>query len=387
MNPLLTFLKNKMVTGGIFMVFFYQVIFIGLFMYGYSAIPKNMTELSVAIVNEDANYGKQIAEQLQGQLPFKIDSSMTLEEAQKRLNDRDVQMVVHIPQDFSEKLANPDGKVQIDFLLNGSNPAMVSSSMQSVVTQITNKLNANLAVQSAEGVLKGAGIADDQAKQMAQVIPSKLNANIVTDNAPPAGMHNQMAPMFLSMVSYVGAMIFSMILTGATNGLRKQLGNARAFMGYQGVSILTSIVAPLVGLGIYFSIQGGYGAEKFFHMWMLHSLEMFTAIQFTGIFCLLAGQAGMLLNLPIMLIQTIASGAVMTQDMMPGLFKAFSYIVPMFYSVHADFDILFGGGKLGTYVIGLAAVGLFSLLIGILIYQLKCIRADSAAKVKESAAA
>lgn len=313
MNPLLTFLKNKMVTGGIFMVFFYQVIFIGLFMYGYSAIPKNMTELSVAIVNEDANYGKQIAEQLQGQLPFKIDSSSTLEEAQKRLNDRDVQMVVHIPQGFSEKLANPDAKVQIDFLLNGSNPAMVSSSMQSVVTQITNRLNANLAVQSAEGVLRGAGVADDQAKQMAQVIPSKLNANIVTDNAPPAGMHNQMAPMFLSMVSYVGAMIFSMILTGATNGLRKQLGNARAFMGYQGVSILTSLVAPLVGLGIYFGIQGGYGAEKFFHMWMLHSLEMFTAIQFTGIFCLLAGQAGMLLNLPIMLIQTIASGAVMTQ--------------------------------------------------------------------------
>lgn len=73
--------------------------------------------------------------------------------------------------------------------------------------------------------------------------------------------------------------------------------------------------------------------------------------------------------------------------MMPGLFKAFSYIVPMFYSVHADFDILFGGGKLGTYVIGLAAVGLFSLLIGILIYQLKCIRADSALKAKEAAAA
>lgn len=377
MKPILTFLKNKAVTGGIFMVIFYQIVFIGLFMYGYSAIPKNMTDLTVAIVNEDEQYGQQIAQQLSEQLPFRMDGSLTLADAQEKLDDRDIQMIVHIPKDFSEKMTKQDEKVRLDFFVNASNPAMVSSSMQSVVTQITDKMNAQFAVQSAEGILKGLQVPDDQAKQLAEGIPSKLVANVVTSNPLPAGMHNQMAPMFLSMVSYVGAMIFSMILVGATNGMKNVLGKGKAFMAYQAISVGTSLVAPLVGLGIYFCVQGGYGAETFLHMWLLHSLEMLTAIEFTGIFILLFGQGGMLVNLTLLLAQTISSGAVMAREMMPGFFKPFSYVAPMFYSVHADFDILFGGGKMTQYVLGLAAIAVFSLLIGIVIYQVKSMRAPA----------
>jgi len=46
-------LKNKNVIGGIFMILFYQIAMLGIFLSGYSAIPKNVSELSVAIVNED----------------------------------------------------------------------------------------------------------------------------------------------------------------------------------------------------------------------------------------------------------------------------------------------------------------------------------------------
>ena len=386
MNWFRTFIKNKMVAGGIFMVIFYQIIFIGLFMYGYSAVPKNVTNLDVAIVNEDEGYGKEMAQQLQSQLPFKIDAGMTLDEAQVKLDDRDIQMIVHIPKDFSEKMNEQGEQAKLDFFLNASNPAMVTSSMQSVVTQITTQINSQFTSQGIQGALQGVNVPEDQAKQTAEAIQSKLATNIVTTNPLPAGMHNQMAPMFLSMVSYVGAMIFSMMLVGVTNGLKDKIGRGKAFLAYQIVSAMTALVAPLIGLGIYFSIQGGYDVETFLRMWMLHSLEMLTAIEFTALPVLLFGQGGMIVNLPLLLAQTISGGVVMTRDMMPGFFKPYSYVSTLFYSSQSDFSILFGGGKLTEYVIGLACIGVFSLLFGILIYQLKSMRATAKA-AKEAKAA
>ncbi|MCQ6562373.1 YhgE/Pip domain-containing protein [Paenibacillus mendelii] len=377
MGSMKALLKNKAVIGGIVMTIFYQFIMIGIFMYGYSAIPKNITETTIAIVNEDQQYGKEISKQLQEQLPFHITTESFLTEAEKQLENRDIQLLLHIPENFSELMQQGD-TLQLDFTMNQSNPAMVTSSLQQVISQMTSKLNDQFSIQYAAGALKGLHVPDDQAQQIAEDIPSRIVANTVLTNPMPAGMHNQMAPMFLTMCSYVGAMIFSMLAVGAMGPLIKERGRWKAFVALQGVSILVSLVAPLVGLLIYFSVQGGYGAVAFVQMWLMHALEMLGAIEFTSIFVLLLGQGGMLLNLPLLLAQTISSGAVMSQEMMPGIFKFLSHISVMFYSVHLDYNLLFGGGGTGGYLLGLSLLTIIAMAIGAIIVQFKTRRTTGA---------
>lgn len=363
MKNFLTLLKNGSVIGGIVMVVFYQIAFIAIFMSGYSAIPRNMDELSIAIVNEDTQAGKQIAQQLQEQLTFKIVTDIPLDQAKEDLNNRDIHMVLHIPEDFSQKMSKQGEHPKLDFLINQSNPAMVTSTMDQVASQITNSLNQQFAVQGAEAIFLKLDMPEDQAKALAEGIPSKVTPNIMHSNPTPAGMHNQMAPFFLTMVSYVGAMIFSMMIVAGMNMVKRKMGVWPAFWSAQGVNLLVSILAPLIGLTIYFLVQGGYGAETFVKVWLLHSLELFAAIEFMSIFSILLKDKAIFANISLMLIQTISSGAVLTYGMMDGFFKFFSHISIMYYTVQTEFSLLFGGGKIGEHLTGLIIIAAVSTLI------------------------
>ncbi|AIQ31595.1 MULTISPECIES: YhgE/Pip domain-containing protein [unclassified Paenibacillus] len=365
-----SFFKNKAILSGVFMMIFYQIIMIGVFTSGYSAVPKNIGNLSVAIVNEDKQYGMEFAKQLEQELPFQVQTDTDLKTAQQKLEDRDIHLIMHIPQDFTQKLSAPDQQVQLDYYINQSNPATTNSTVQNVVTQITEKISTQLQTSGIEGVLQNMKMSEVQAKEMAAGIVNKVQANVIDSNPQPAGMHNQMAPMFLTMSSYVGAMIYSMMAIGALNQLKGKLGKWKAFLSLQGTNAIISLIVPLIGLSIYFAIHG-YGAGTFVHLWLLHALELFAAIQFTSIFCLLFGQAGMMLNLPFLLIQTIANGSVVPQVMMPGFYKAISHISVMFYTVQLDYNLLFGGGRSAVLLLGLSLIMVSALALNTVIHHFK----------------
>lgn len=380
------FLKSKALIPGIFMMVFYQIMMVSLFMWGYSSVPKNMTDLTIAIVNEDKQVGEQLVAQLKENLPFKLVTNLSLEKAQEELDGRDIHLVIHIPQDFTTAMSTQGEQAKLDFFINQSNPQTVTSSMQSVVNQISDQFVTQTQNQSFVQLLQQYQMSEDQATKTTDSIMNKVVPNVVSINPSPAGLHNQMAPMFLSMACYVGAMIYSMMSIGVLNKLKTKLGKRKAFLGLQGVNVLLSVVVPLIGVSIYHLIQG-YGAEEFFKNWLIQAAEMFAAIQFTSLFCLLAGQAGMLINMPLVLMQSIVCGSTIPQEMMPGFFKAFSYISPMFYSVHLDYNVLFGGGNTSKYLIGLAAVALAGLLINAVIHGLKSAKLKGAEASEGAAAA
>ncbi|GGD89457.1 YhgE/Pip domain-containing protein [Paenibacillus nasutitermitis] len=365
-----SFLAHKGIISGIFMIVFYQVIMIGIFMSGYSAIPRNIPDISVAIVNDDQQQGMEIAKQIQKELPFHVITGQSLEDARQQLEDRSIHFIMHIPADFTQKLSSQGEQVKLDFYLNQSNPAATNSTVQSVADQITAKISAQVQSQSIQGILQTMQVPKDQSEQMAEGVMTKVAPDMIISNPQPDGMHNQMAPMFLTMATYVGAMIYSMMAVGALNQLKGKLGKWKAFFALQGVHVLLALIAPLVGLTIYFAIHG-YGGEVFVKMWLVHALELFAAIQFTSVFCLLLGQGGMLLNLPLLLAQTISSGAVLPQVMMPGFFKGLSHISVMYYTVQLDYNLLFGGGRTAELLLGLGLVGAAALILNVVIHQFK----------------
>lgn len=370
MRTVFEYLKSKSIIGGICMTIFIQIIFITVFTTGAKPALDNISELTVAIINEDTQYGVEIAEKLEGELPFKTVSDLSLQQAKEELDERKIHMVVQIPANFSQKLTLQNEQVQLNFYINESNPQITSGTMQTLANQFSNQITNQLGIENMKGILQGLNLPEDQAGQLAENVTYKVKSNIINSNTPPTGMHNGMAPLFLTLASYVGAMIFTMLAVATLNQMKKKYGKWKAFWAMQAGNAIVALIVPLVGLGIYFSFQS-YGTDVFVRMWLSHGLEMFVAMGVTGVFAMLLGQAGAFINMPLMLIQTVSSGTVMTQDMMPAVYKFISHISVMYYSVQSDYSLLFGGGDAAESIGMMGIVGAGAILISMLINGLK----------------
>ncbi|MFJ7936372.1 YhgE/Pip domain-containing protein [Sporosarcina sp. NPDC096371] len=360
------FLKTKGARGAIFMGIFYQIAMLVSFMPGYTAIPNNINQLPIAIINDDAGkVGASIAEQLEGNLPFEeIATDLTNKQALKQLDENVLKLVIHIPETFSEDVMNGEASSSIDFTINEAGPTVVTSTMDSVVSEISTTLNKQFSEEYATGVLMNLNVPEEQAAAMATAMQNQVTENVVKINEIPLGMHNAMAPMFLTMAGYVGAMIGAMQLVGAFRASRGKASKTKLFIYMQLTALLIGVVATVVGLGIAYFVDG-HGVKTFFTLWGHHALNYYVSFQFTSIFMLLVGEAGMILNIPFLLMQTIANGAAMTREMMYAPYQWLSHISPMYYSVQADFAIMYGGGDaLGSHL-SLLLVGLVALIINI----------------------
>lgn len=362
------FLKTQGAIAAIFMGIFYCLCMLGIFLPGYTAIPGNIDKLPIAIVNDDAGeYGEKIASQLQENLPFKeIQTDVTNKQALKELNKNDLALVVHIPKTFSADMQNGETSSSIDFTINEAGATVVSSSMTSIVAEINNQLSAQFSQQTAQGVLMNFNLPEDQAADMAKQIETAYQGNIVTINEVPDGMHNNMLPMFLTMAGYVGAMIGAMQLVTSFRQSRGKASKTRLFMYVQLTALLIAVVSSFVALGITYLVNDPSG-DLFFSTLGQQILNYMVCFNFTAILIFLVGDGGMVLNIPILLTQTIANGATITREMMYAPYEWMSYISPMYYSVQAYYANLYSSISPSPYLWSMVAVGLGAMLINILI--------------------
>lgn len=362
------FLKTKGAIAAIFMGIFYSIAMLGIFLPGYSAIPGNVDQLKIAIVNDDAGeVGEGIAGQLKENLPFKdVETNLTNKQALGDLEHNDLALVVHIPETFSEDVQNGESSSAIDFSINEAGAQMVSSTMTSVVAEINSQLSAQFSQQTAQGVLMNFNVPEEQATKMAAQIETAYAGNLVSINEVPDGMNNGMLPMFLSMVGYVGAMIGAMQLIGAFRENRSKGSKTRLFTYVQLTALIVAVASTLVALGITYLINQPSG-DLFLEMAGQQILNYMVCFNFAAILIFLFGEGGMILNLPILLFQTLANGATMPREMMYLPYEWISYISPMYYSVQAYTANLFGSISPSPFIWSMVAVGAAAMLINICI--------------------
>ncbi|WP_057763456.1 YhgE/Pip domain-containing protein [Cytobacillus praedii] len=362
------FIKTKGAIAAIIMGIFYSLAMLGIFLPGYTAIPGNIDKLPIAIVNDDAGeYGAKIAGQLQENLPFKeIDTNLSNKHALEDLEKNDLALVVHIPETFSANMKEGKTSSSIDFTMNEAGATVVSSSMNSIVTQINNQISAQFSQQTAQGVLMNLHVPEKQAAELAEKIETAYVGNIVTINDIPNGMHHNMLPMFLTMAGYVGAMIGAMQLVGAFKASRGKASKTRLFIYVQVAALFIAAVSSLAAAGLAYLVNELSG-DLFFSLLGQQVLNYMVAFNFTAILIFLVGEGGMILNLPILLIQTIANGATITREMMYLPYEWMSYISPMYYSVQAYFANLYGSISPSPYIWSMVMIGLVAMLINIAI--------------------
>ncbi|WP_336046473.1 YhgE/Pip domain-containing protein [Solibacillus ferritrahens] len=364
--PFNKFMKNQGFGASVFMGIFYAVAMLLIFLLGYTALPGNMDKLKIAIVNEDAGKsGAQIVTQLGESLPFEIQSNLSNEKALNKLEDNKLALVIHIPENFTESAQNGES-AQIDFTVNEASATMVSSSMSAIVTEINNQLSTSFSTQTAQGILMNMNVPEEQAAQLAQQIDQAYIGNYVITNDIPDGMHNSMLPMFLTMSAYVGAMIAAMQLVQAYKQSRGKASRFKLFGYVQISALIIAVVSSILAVGISFLIAD-LNSDILLQVFGQQTLTYFVAFNFCAIFTFLVGEAGMILNIPVLLTQTIANGATMPREMMDGYFYVASYITPMYHAVQSNLAVMFGSTAQSPFVWGLVLVGLGALFINFLI--------------------
>lgn len=361
------FFSSVGVKSSVFMGVFYAVAMLGIFLFGYTALPGQMDELKIAFVNDDEGKpAQQIEKQLTESLPFKtIDTDVTNKEALKALEDNDYALVIHIPKDFSEN-AQSGKSAQIDFTVNEASATMVASSMSSVVKEINAQLSANFSQQTAQGILMNMNVPEDQAKEMAKQIEDSYIGNYVVVNDVPDGMHNNMLPMFLTMACYVGAMIAAMQLVGSFKMFLGEAPKIRLFAYVQLSAFIIAVLSTIAALIIAYLVAD-IDTATIWKAALQQILLYMVSFNFCAMFTFLVGEAGMILNIPVLLAQTIANGATMPRDMIYAPFQVLSYITPMYHSVQSYLAIFFGSISPAPFLWGLAAVGVGAVIINLLI--------------------
>lgn len=366
---------------------------------GFSKLPTSTDQLRITIVDQDKTaVTKSIRNGLKDNVPFKhVTISSNLSAAKSRLSNRTDALTIQLPAGFTKDVEagkNP----KLNFYVSDSNGLLQNNVTRSVISGIQGKIASELTTAKTTGAL-----AKQMAPQIAKQAAAKAQANAAKQQTANAGQMNpaaakqmqqkmqqqvkqtvakqtrvqaqaaakklsatpdthtthmhkiggnyqyQMGPMFLNMGFYLGIMIMSIILTLMFMGARFAMGKWTAFLTAQVNGILATIIGPLVTVTLlrcFIQFDGGTFMSLLGSEWLfgLGAFELSFSLAL-----LLGGVPSFLIQLPLMVSQTIAGGAIIPRQAMNSFYQWLSYHTPMFQGVYLTFNSLYGGGNGSMY--------------------------------------
>ncbi|MBD2870993.1 YhgE/Pip domain-containing protein [Paenibacillus arenilitoris] len=362
-NALQAFMKRPTTWIGIVTALMFQIVFSAIWMTGYDGVTERVGELRIAVVNEDEQMGRQVASGLVQNLPFDMREESSLEAAKKRLNERELQMVVYIPGDFSMKATAADGTASIQYLINESNPALIKSIMTGAAAQITAEVNRQAVAGGVQTVLGGLHMPADQAAAASRGLSERVTSDIRSTNVVD-GMNNQMVPMMMVLASYVGAMIMGMNFEQSALAVGQAAGKWQRFAARSVMNIGAAIVVSLVGSTLLASF-GGQMAQGFLHLWLFQLLFLLTFVFVSQMFLYLFGMGGMLFNIMALSAQLVSSGAIVPRELLSDFYIALGDMLPATYAVEGNMNLLFGGPSPSSDALALGVIAAVAVAISV----------------------
>ncbi|NEW08641.1 ABC transporter permease [Paenibacillus sp. SYP-B3998] len=353
------YLKRPSTIVGIVTAVMFQIIFAIVWMTAYDGVTgaDRLKQLGVGIVVSDQAVGQAITEKLAGELPVSTRLIAAETEAERLLNERKLQMVITIPEGFNDSLKDPNRTAAIRYSVNESNPILTANLMRTIAAQVTAAVNKEAVEQGLQAALEQMKLPEEQsaaaAKSMSERVTSEFaNTNIVK------GMNNQMAPMMLLLASYVGTMIMSMNMAQSSMALAAMgIGRWRLFAARNMINAAAAVFVSLVGTSLLIAL-GGQAEHGFLLLWGFQSLFVLSFILLSQLFMLLFGMSGMLVNILLLSIQLVTSGAMMPRELLSRFYLRLGECLPASHAVEGSMDLLFGG-----YGIGAASLSLLMFII------------------------
>ncbi|MED0670119.1 ABC transporter permease [Aneurinibacillus aneurinilyticus] len=366
------YLKRPSTIVGIVTAVMFQVIFAVVWMTAYDGVTgaDRLKQLEVGIVVSDQTAGRAIAAKLARELPVSTQLIATKPEAEQLLNERKLQMVITIPEGYSNSLKNPDRTAAIQYSINESNPALTGNLMQAIAAQVTATVNKEAVSQGLQAALVQAKLPDEQSATKAKSLSERVTSEFVKTNVV-RGMNNQMAPMMLLLASYVGTMIMSMNIAQSSMALAAAgIGRWRLFAARNTINAVAAIFISLIGSSLLI-ILGGQAEHGFLMLWGFQSLFVLSFILLSQLFLLLFGMGGMLMNILLLSIQLVTSGAMMPRELLSAFYLRLGESLPAYYAVEGSMDLLFGGTGVSAASMSLLTFIVLSAGFGVLVVGLR----------------
>ncbi|ARC32650.1 Uncharacterized protein BC141101_02521 [Bacillus toyonensis] len=117
MKTLKNFFKFPPTFIGIATAFAFLLIFFCVWMTAYDGVTDRINKLKIGLVNEDNEIGANIEKNLKENLPFKVKSYSSVTHAKEDMNNRNLDMVIQIPANFSSLLKEKN-TTEINYFIN-----------------------------------------------------------------------------------------------------------------------------------------------------------------------------------------------------------------------------------------------------------------------------
>jgi YhgE/Pip-like protein len=359
------FLKQPATIIGIITALLFQVFFSLIWITGYDHVTDRVDRLPIAIVNEDGADAQPIAEGIAGSLQFVTKQDFTLKEAQKALEDRKIRMIINIPQGFTGQISNPSAKAELRYLVNESNPQMVSNVMQTVALKVTAAMNTQNSDTALNQTLEAMKLPKAQAEIIKSAASSRISANVEVIN-PTTNFAQTMVPLMIVTASFTGAMLLAMNLQKASSNLSNTYGKwdrlAARYIVMGGTAMLTSLVGTLMinSLGIHSS-------HGFLLMWLFEFTIILSCMCLAQLSLLLLGDAGAWLNIALLSMQMLASGATIPRDLLSPFYSWIGPFSPAYYAVNGMLDLVIGGTGVWQNMLYLVCIGAATTILSIML--------------------
>jgi hypothetical protein len=347
--------NNRIFMVGLLVPLVFQIIYLCIAIPAIKDGNARITDLKIAIVNEDASVGKEVAAKLVQVLPFKTEQTTDLAKSLEAMNAGDLNMVIHIAPDFTAKLQQ--GGAQVAYYINQSAPGMTKQTMERTALSINQTINENAFNNAREAIRQNASKGLSQtglpANALVQINDSlnqafdSLKYTIIrseinkTNNAD--GFAQSVTPFFIFLTYFIGCVVMTFLHSLAYKSLNGDFPRRRMLLFQLGVSIAISLIIPgiaiglMAGFGIPFSL--GVGA-----VWLLLSISFLTLLYLVQMFGNWFGVAGIGIGVVLLFpLQLVTSGLIYSKEILPAFYTGISACLPANYLGDGMLKAFYGG--------------------------------------------
>ncbi len=398
-------LQEKDTRIGIAAALVIPIIFFLVWMTAYSGVENRIERLSIGLFIEDEQVKKEMVLQMQQATPFDITIYEQFAEAKHALDNKNIMMLIQVPDKFSGQL-QAGSTTKIVYWINQANASMTKSLMESSAFRINEQFNKQ-AFQMSKSAMSfaleqqlPAGNGEQQSIEITAALLQMLDglknqsveAQLEKVNENKAFSAN-MVPLMVIVSSFVAAMVLNMKLTDAESAIKAQLlreqkdkksyalnklaknkeqlerfekvgSRYNLFVARQLVLAVVAILASGAVVGLFYSFHIATSVSPI-QLYGFQLLLFFSLIVFAQLFVVWLGPLGMVFNIVALSVQLVASGVLVSRELLPAVYEKLSLYLPATYGAEGYFTIVFGGSL--SYIqsssIALAAITILSLLV------------------------
>jgi uncharacterized phage infection (PIP) family protein YhgE len=370
-------LKNKLFLPGLLVPIIFQIIFLSIVIPAIKDGNNRITDMNIAVVNEDAVLGVEVSSKLLSVLPFKTDSLSGLDNALDEMENGDYNMVIYIPADFTLKIQQ--GGAQISYYINQAAPSMTKQVMETTALNINQTLNETSFTAIIETLKQSSAIVlgqiDLPEATIAQISAyleqafGSLKYTSITGDIQKVnngdGLAPTVFPFLIFLIYFISCILLTVLHVFVYRSLKKEFSKIKVLLSQLAADIVISLVIPGVFIGLLacfdipFSLSLGMA-------WLLLSVGFFTLLYTIQAFTNWFGLPGVAVVVLLLPLQLVSSGLIYSKEILPSFYAAAGDYLPATYFGNGMLKMFYGGASVSQEILVLLLIAAIMIVLSTL---------------------